>query len=74
VSNPNSVAIFGTNLSLKPDVVIEDIRAQLARLRGQLDDVKHRHGWDDRLNTACEGLTLVISYLYGVIKEIQGVK
>jgi hypothetical protein len=50
--------------------LIEGIRCELARLRGRLSDLK-RVGWGDRFTAPEEGLTLVISYLHGVIQEIS---
>ncbi len=57
-----------------PEDLIRGIRAQLAKLRGQLGDVRHGYGWSDRIDTAEHGLTLVICYLYGVLEEIEKVR
>jgi hypothetical protein len=58
-------SVYGTDFSKPLDVLIEEIRSQLVRLRGQLADIEMGYvgiGW--RMKTAEEGLTLVISYLY----------
>lgn len=53
--------------------LIENVRMQLVNLRGKLRDLKNvSHG--ERFNAPIEGLTLVISYLYGVKNEIEMAK
>lgn len=63
--------IFGTNMTLDPEVSIEGIRMQISRLRGQLNDIQHGYGHKENLEVAQNGLTLVISYLYYTIEEIK---
>ena len=63
--------IFTTDFSLPPDQIIEKIRIGISNLRGQLSDVAHGYpGFADQLATAENGLTLVISYLYGIKGEM----
>lgn len=57
-----------------PEVLIERIRWDLGQLRGRLNDIKGAYGWTDRITTAEEGLTLVISHLYSVAEEIKRVR
>lgn len=57
-----------------PEVLIERIRRDLGQLRGRLHDIKFAFGWADRIATAEEGVTLVISYLYNVKEEIEKVR
>lgn len=57
----------------RPAELMKEIRAKLTQVRGELHDVKFAFGWNDRIATAEEGLTLVISYLYGVIEEMKEV-
>ncbi len=54
-----------------PEVLLKGIRSQLSELRGQLGDVRSGYGWSDRIETPEHGLTLIISYLYGVMEEIE---
>lgn len=64
--------IFGTDFSKHPAEVIEDIRKQLGKLRGQLSDLGFGYsGWSEQLATNEAGLTLVISDLYGIMNEMQ---
>ena len=53
------------------EALLEKIRGDLRDIRGQLDDIRFGYGWDDRLATAQEGITLVISYLYHLIEEMK---
>lgn len=59
------------DMAKQPAVLIEQVRTQLATLRGQLGDIKKGYGWEEHYVPAVEGLTLVISYLYGVKQEIE---
>lgn len=59
------------DLKEPPEVLIERIRRDLGQLRGRLHDIKSAYGWTDRLTTAEEGLTLVISYLYTIKESIE---
>lgn len=64
--------IFGTDLSLESSRIVEGVRRELAQQRGRLFDLYHaRPGWRDSLDTAEQGLTLVISYLYTVKQEME---
>ncbi|MFA5750473.1 MAG: hypothetical protein WC895_04630 [Candidatus Shapirobacteria bacterium] len=67
--------IFGTDFSKSPDELIENIRCQLANIRGQLNDISRGYpGFGDRLNDAGGTLTLCISYLYHVLGDLIKLK
>jgi hypothetical protein len=67
-------AIFGTDLTPPLSDNVKRIRSQLSNIRGQISDIKHEYGWADRFETAEEGITLVISYLFHVLQEIEKVE
>ena len=55
--------IYGTDLTKQPDDLIEDVRSGLMHLRGQLADIRHAYGWDDRLEQHEGALTVAIMAL-----------
>lgn len=65
--------IFGTDFSKPLSEIIEDIRKQLSRLRGQLDDVGHV-GWKEWTDTAQGNITCTIVYLSYLAKEMKQVE
>lgn len=65
------VGIFGGLLDSKPQDQIENIRLELSRLRGRLSDLVGAYGWKEHIELGEHGITLVISYLHGVIKDMD---
>ena len=64
--------IFADHTGRRVAVVLEELRSTLSRVRGQLSDIGFEYsGLRERLNTAEEGCTLVISYLYGEIDAVK---
>lgn len=66
--------IYGTDFSKTLSALIEDIRSQLSRSRGQLDDIIRACGWEDRIAPAVGGLTCVISLLHGAMVEMRTIE
>lgn len=68
-------AIFGTDFSKPPHELIEEIRCKLSHLRGQLHDIGAGYsGFKESLENAQGSLTLIVSYLYGVMNDMEKVK
>lgn len=64
----------GELLTSSPVELLENLRRELGSIRGKLFDVSQGFGWSDRINVAENGITLVISYLYDVIQEMEKVQ
>lgn len=54
--------------------LISTMRSDLGNVRTQLSDIQSAGLWHERLATAQQGITLVISYLYGVMNEMMDVE
>lgn len=51
--------------------LIESLRSELGTIRGHLSDVQSTGLYREQLETADHGLTLVISYLYGIMRDMR---
>lgn len=49
------------------------VRSEIVASRGKLSDIRNEYHWDDRIDVAEHGLTLVIAYMFHVIQEIEKV-
>jgi hypothetical protein len=64
--------IFETDFSKPPHALIEKIRTVLSQLRGSLSDIGHGYtGWREQLECAEGLLTCGISFLHGVMLEME---
>lgn len=54
-------------------VLLARVRSEIAESRGKLGDIKSEYHWDDRIEVAEHGLTLVIAHMFHVIQEIEEV-
>lgn len=61
----------GEMLAKTKEELLKEIRSQIGEARGKLWDIYMGFGWKDRIDSAEHGLTLVISYLYGTIQEME---
>jgi hypothetical protein len=52
-------------------VLIEELRTEISRTRGKINDIRRSYGWDERLEIFEGGLTCIISAMYGTMKEIE---
>lgn len=57
-----------------PAILIEEVRNDIANIRGKLNDISCGYGWEDRIDLAEAGLTLVLIQLHGVVDEMTGRK
>lgn len=50
-------------------VLMEELRCEVSTIRGKLHDIKHTHGWVDRIEPIEGGLTCMIVAMYSVMEE-----
>lgn len=62
--------IFGTDFSKPVSVIIEDIRSQLSKARGQLSDIGSATGWGERVEHVEGLLTCGLVALHHTMEEI----
>lgn len=46
--------------------LMEQLRTDVANVRGKLHDIKYTYGWDDRIEPLEGGLTCMISAMYSI--------
>lgn len=51
--------------------LIAELRHEITTIRGKIWDIYMGFGWKDRLDSAEHTLTLVISYLYHALEEME---
>lgn len=68
---PRGRPIYGTDISRPLPALIEDLRDQLVKTRGQISDIQHFKGFKDMLETAAQTLTCTIAYLAYVREEVD---
>lgn len=67
-----SHAIFGTDLSKPASELIYEIRTEISRLRGRLQDIaRDRSEWKDELSIAQGGLTCMIRALHDTQERMK---
>lgn len=54
--------------------LLHRVRSEIVVSRGKLNDISSQYGWEDRIETAEHGLTLVIAYMYNIIQEVEKAK
>lgn len=54
--------------------LLQKVRSELVNSRGELSDLAEKFGHSERIETARSGITLVVAYLYHLMKEIEDAK
>ncbi len=49
--------------------LMEELRSDVCKIRGKLYDIKHAHGWDDRIEFIEGGLTCMLIAMHSVRVE-----
>lgn len=73
IKNP----LHGTDFSKPISEIIENVRNELTKTRGTLQDIIYAYPESETirsLNTGIEGITLVVSYLYDEVKQHQKIE
>lgn len=71
-TNKNPIWYASTEEMNKPlSELMEDLRKEVARVRGKLFDIKSLHGWHDRIEDLEGGLTCCIVAMGSVQKEFK---
>ena len=52
-------------------VLIEDLRSDIAKVRGKISDIRRSYGWDDRLEHIEGGLTCMLVAMYATMQEME---
>lgn len=60
-----------SDLEKQPHELIEDLRRDVAIIRGKLYDIKSTYGWEDRIEHLEGGLTCLIAAMYQVQSEFE---
>lgn len=50
-------------------VLMEELRSDIARIRGKLSDIKFSYGWDDRIEFIEGGLTCMLVAMHSTMDE-----
>jgi len=72
--NPNSKPIFYKEIGEldKPvNELIEQLRIDLAKIRGKISDIRYMYGWEDRLDYLEGGITCMIVAMNSSREEIK---
>lgn len=51
--------------------LIEDLRKEIARIRGKLSDIRYSYGWEDRIDFIEGGLTCMLIAMHSTMQEMQ---
>jgi len=51
--------------------LIEQLRSELSKTRGKIYDIRHNHGFEDKLEHIEGGLTCIISAMANTVKDFK---
>ena len=51
--------------------LIEDLRSDIAKIRGKLHDIKQSYGWEDLIEPLEGGLSCMLMAMYNIMMEFK---
>lgn len=52
-------------------ILIEELRCEIANIRGKLGDIKHSYGWEEWIANYEGGLTCMLSAMHNFKEELE---